>query len=267
MAESMDSPPSLANRMKSYESVYDTHLPPSQPTILRLDGHTFSKFTSNFARPFDQRIHDAMVSTCSDLLSHFPSATLAYTQSDEITLVFPTGIGSFSDRVQKIGTLAAAYTSVKFNLHLGVAVAASPAPAVRNAESVLGSAYFDARLFTVPTLEEALNCILWRCRGDAVRNSVGAFARTLFSTKELHQRNTNEVLEMIASKGVAFKDAVPAWAVEGTIVKKEQYEYEGKNLKTRELEKTTRTRTKAVDRGVTTFSEENLNLVTEKYWG
>jgi tRNA(His) guanylyltransferase len=266
MAKPTDPRLSLADRMKSYESVYDTHLPPSTPTILRLDGHTFSKFTANFSRPFDQRIHDAMSSTCADLLTHFPSATLAYTQSDEITLVFPNGIGSFNDRVQKIGTLAAAYTSVRFNLHLGKAVTRAPEPAIRNANSVLGSAYFDARLFTVQTLEETLNCLIWRCRGDAVRNSVGAFARTMFSTKELHLKNTGEVLGMIASKGVPFKDAVPSWAVEGTILKKEQYEVEGKNLKTGEVECTVRTRTKAMDRGVTIFSEENLRLVTDRYW-
>lgn len=257
---------SLGDRMKSYESTYDIHLPPLTATILRLDGHTFSKFTANFSRPFDQRIHDAMASTCADLLSHFPSATLAYTQSDEITLVFPTGIGGFNDRVQKVGTLAAAFTSARFNLHLGKEVEANPEPAVRNVQAIMGTAYFDARLFTVPTVEEALNCILWRCRGDAVRNSVGAYARTLFSAKELHLKNTDEVLMMISAKGVPFKDAVPTWAVEGTIVKKEQYEIEGTNQKTGAAERSLRTRTRAADRGVTEFSANNLRLVTEKYW-
>ena len=118
----------LGDRMKSYEAAYEVKLPPNTPTILRLDGHTFSKFTSHFARPFDQRIHDAMANTCSDLLSHFPSATLAYTQSDEITLVFPCGVGSFNDRVQKICSLAASFTSVRFNMHLSSAVLASPEP-------------------------------------------------------------------------------------------------------------------------------------------
>jgi len=116
-------------------------------------------------------------------------------------------------------------------------------------------------------VEEALNCVLWRCKGDAVRNGVGAFARTLYSTRELHGRSTQEVLEMMEKeKGVIFRTAVPSWVVEGTIVKKEQYEGEGRNLKTGELEKTMRTRTRGVDRGVLEFSEENLGLVTEKYW-
>ena len=257
---------SLGDRMKSYEELYEFKLGPATPTVLRLDGHGFSKFTSNFARPFDQRIHEAMSATCSDLLNHFPAATLAYTQSDEITLVLPTGVQSFNDRIQKLCSLAASFTSVRFNLHLAAAIRASPEPAILNTE-VLGTAHFDARLFTVPTSEEALNCVLWRCRGDAIRNSVNAFARTLFTTSELHGLNTKDVLRrMETEKMVVFRDAVPRWAVEGTMVKKEQYEFEGKNLKTGELEKTMRTRTRAVDRGVTKFSEENLKLVTERYW-
>ena len=267
MAEIAAPRESLASRMKSYESIYDYHLPANNPTILRLDGHGFSKFTVNFARPFDQRIHDAMTAACSDLLSHFPSAVLAYTQSDEITLVFPSGVGAFNDRVQKIASLAAAFTSVRFNAHLSAAVAASPEPAVKNWEKVMGTAHFDGRLFTVPSVEEALNCVLWRCKGDAIRNSVGAFARTLFSTTELHGKSTEETLRMMEKeKGLVFKDSVPSWAVAGTIVKKEQFEFEGKNEKTGEVEKTSRTRTRAVDRGVTEFSEENLRLVMEKYW-
>jgi tRNA(His) guanylyltransferase len=101
--------------MKSYEAANEVTLNPGTPAIMRLDGHGFSKFTANFDRPFDQRIHNAMVATCCDLVGHFSSATLAYTQSDEITLVFPHGVGMFSDRVQKIVSLASAYTSVRFN--------------------------------------------------------------------------------------------------------------------------------------------------------
>ena len=137
---------------------------------------------------------------------------------------------------------------------------------MKNGDKILGTAHFDGRLFTLPTVEEALNCVLWRCRFDAVRNSVGAFARTIFSTKELHGKSTREVLKMMEGKGVVFKEAVPGWAVEGTTVKKEQYEHEGKNEKTGVVEKSMRTRTKSVDWGITEFSEENLKLITEKYW-
>lgn len=109
----------LGNRMQCYEATYDTTLPSGSPIPVRVDGHTFSKFTSH-PRPPNQRIHDAMVLTFLDLLTHFPPATLTQTQSNEITLVFSTGNGAFNDRVQKIATLAAAYCSAHFNFQTRV---------------------------------------------------------------------------------------------------------------------------------------------------
>lgn len=254
--------------MKQYEASFDYKLPGSSPVILRLDGHTFSRFTASFCRPFDQRIHDAMMSTCSDLLKYFPRATVAYTQSDEITLVFPGGVQSFNDRAQKLASLAASYCSVRFNAHLTAFLAANPEPKVKDsAYDKLGTAHFDARFFAVPSVEEALNCLLWRCRTDAVRNAVHGFARTLYSDKQLHKKSTTEVREMMKrEKGVRFEDAVPPWAVAGCLMKREQYPHEGVNLKTGEREVTMRTRTRAEDGGVREFSAENLRLVTEKYW-
>jgi tRNA(His) guanylyltransferase len=260
--------PSLATRMKQYEASFDITLPSGSPTILRLDGHAFSKFTSHFCRPFDQHIHDAMIAVSKDLLEYFASATLAYTHSDEITLVFPEGVKSFNERVQKLSSLAASYCSVRFNAHLAALLTASPEPKVKDsAFDRLGTAHFDARFFTVPSVEEAFNCVLWRCRNDAVRNSVNAFARTLYSTKEMHGKTSIQLIDMMKSeKNVVYEKAVPRWALEGCLLKREQVEHEGVNLKTGTTEKTLRTRTRVEERGVRTFSAENVRLVTERFW-
>jgi tRNA(His) 5'-end guanylyltransferase len=209
-----------------------------------------------------------MIAACTDLLAYFPSATVAYTQSDEITLVFPAGVQGFNERVQKLSSLAASYCSVRFNTHLAAFLAANPEPRVKeSAFERLGTAHFDARFFAVPSVEEALNCILWRCRNDAVRNSVNAFARTMYSTNEMHGKTSKELLEMMRiEKDVEFEKAVPRWAVEGCLLKREQVEHEGVNLKTGAVEKTLRTRTRVEERGVRTFSAENLMLVTDKFW-
>jgi tRNA(His) 5'-end guanylyltransferase len=75
--------------MKEYETaaaslqILDFHL----PVLCRIDGHKFSTFTRGFTKPFDTRIHDAMVATTVDLVDQFGCAT-GYTFSDEITLVF-----------------------------------------------------------------------------------------------------------------------------------------------------------------------------------
>ena len=263
-----DKPLSLAARMKSYEAQFDQTLPLDKPIILRLDGHGFSRFTSHFARPFDERIHTAMISTCANLLHFFPRATVAYTQSDEITLVFPEGVQSFNERVQKLCSLSASYCSVRFNKHLAEALKAIPKPEVKgDVEEVLGTAHFDARFFPVPDIAEALNNLIWRCRNDAVRNSVSAFARTMYSTKEMNGKKTKDLVNMmLEEKSVRFEEAVPKWAIEGCLIKREQYEHEGVNLKTGETEKTFRTRTRVEERGIREFGDEGLKLVTSRYW-
>ncbi|KAI5460681.1 tRNAHis guanylyltransferase-domain-containing protein [Mariannaea sp. PMI_226] len=256
----------LAARMKDYEAATEIHLEPSQPAILRLDGHNFSRFTRRFAKPFDDRLHTAMVRTCADLLVEHPGATLAYTQSDEITLIFPSGVGSFSDRVMKIATLAAGFCSVHFYTHLMKALEETPEPMVKDFAS-LPLPHFDGRLFNVPSVEECLNNIIWRCRGDAIRNSISAFARGLFSAKQLHGKNKNEMVEMAKQeKGIIFRESVPPWAPEGSIVKKKLVKTGGVDAKTGKAVTVVRMTTHCDDRGMTNFSEENLALVRDKYW-
>jgi tRNA(His) 5'-end guanylyltransferase len=209
-----------------------------------------------------------MIATCADLLHFFPQATVAYTQSDEITLVFPQGVQSFNERVQKLCSLSASYCSVRFNKHLAEALKKTPEPKVKGeVEEVLSTAHFDARLSPVPSVEEALNNLIWRCRNDAVRNSVSGFARTMYSTKEMNGKKTQELIDMmLEEKNVRFAEAVPEWAIEGCLMKREQYEHEGVNLKTGEVEKTLRTRTRVEERGIRVFGHEGLKLVTDRYW-
>lgn len=256
---------SLGERMKGYEVSTEMHLTASQPAILRLDGHTFSKYTAPFAKPFDERLHVAMVKTCTDLLNAYPAASLAYTQSDEITLVFPDGVSCFNDRVMKIATLASGFCSVHFYSHLTAALAELPEPVVEDFAS-LPLPHFDARLFTVPSVEECVNNIMWRCRVDAIRNSVSAFARSHFSTMELHGKNQAEMIEMTKRKGVVYETSVPKWALEGSIVKRYLVKREAVDQKTGENVTVVRTRSRCEDRGITEFSSDTLALVRDKYW-
>lgn len=45
-------------------------------------------------------------------------------------------------------------------------------------------------------------------------------------TKELHLKNTQQISDMMrVEKGVVFEEAVPKWAAEGSMVKKEECLY------------------------------------------
>ncbi|KAJ7707525.1 tRNAHis guanylyltransferase-domain-containing protein [Mycena rosella] len=249
----------LGERMKSYEAATDQQLPADQPALIRIDGHGFSKFTKGFDKPFDECIHAVMEQTATDLLAYFPDASLAYTQSDELTLVCPRGCRTFNGRVAKLASLAAAYASVRFNHHLAAAAAV---PAHKE-----GIAHFDARAFAVPDAAEALNNLIWRAKIDCRRNSISAFGRGFYSAKELMGLSSDEIVEkVLVEKNIDFWTSTPSWARYGTTVKREQYEGMGIDGLTGAEVKTTRTRMRAEDVIWWEFNERNLALVTDKFW-
>ncbi|KAJ7261790.1 tRNAHis guanylyltransferase-domain-containing protein [Mycena haematopus] len=251
----------LAERMKRYEAATDQQLSDDQPVIIRVDGHGFSKFTRGFNKPFDDRLHEAMAHTAADLLAHFPAASVAYTQSDEITLVFPaTGTPRpFNGRVGKLASLAAGYASTRFNHHLANAADVPP--------HKLGIAHFDARAFSVPDAAEALNNLIWRAKMDCRRNSISGFGRSFYSAKELHGLNGDAIVaKVLAEKGIDFWTSAPSWARYGTTVKRERYEWAAIDGLTGAEVKSTRTRTKAEDIRWWDFNEQNLALIANKFW-
>ncbi|TPX72816.1 hypothetical protein SpCBS45565_g00114 [Spizellomyces sp. 'palustris'] len=78
----------LGDRLKALENTIDPSVPSESPFIIRLDGVSFRMFTKGLRKPFDERLTDALIDTTKDLICRF-NAVLGYSQSDEISLVFP----------------------------------------------------------------------------------------------------------------------------------------------------------------------------------
>lgn len=165
MAKSFDE---LGDTMKGYEKESDHSLPPNEPVILRLDGHSFHNFTATmgFKTPFDETFKHIMYDAATATLEFCGNSVLAYVQSDEITILLLNGSTElstpfFNNRVQKLCSLAASSCSVKFN---------------HTKEATLGHAsnvaLFDCRCFTVPR-HKVLDVFDWRQR-DAVKNAVNS---------------------------------------------------------------------------------------------
>lgn len=57
------------------------------PVIIRLDGRSFHTFTRGFKKPFDNILIDSMQQTALYLCKNVQNCVLAYTQSDEISLL------------------------------------------------------------------------------------------------------------------------------------------------------------------------------------
>lgn len=201
---------SFGDRMKLYEQAEAGRCAcPLLPIMIRLDGKGFSKWTKGLKRPYDPALSAIMVETTKYLTEYF-GACCSFTQSDEISLVL------YSDDFNK-----EVYYNGKFQKL--ASVTASVATAYFNNQSLLiwhdkPLAFFDSRVWTVPTLTEASNAFLWR-EQDATKNSISMAARHYYSHKELMNKNGSEMQEMLFKKGVNWND-YPSFFKRGTFVQK-----------------------------------------------
>jgi len=226
----------------------------------------FSKFTKGFKKPFDERIYNAMILTTMDLVKDF-NPHLAYTQSDEITLVFVPQLDQdnqfknfiFNGRVQKIVSLMSGFCSSRFTYHLSRQ--SFDQDNEKNLLDKIHLAYFDGRIFNLPNDSEVLYNIIWR-QTDAKRNSKNNLGHIHFPQKELEGLPPSDVLEKLRQKGIEWHSFPGAYKW-GTFIKKSQYLKDSENPITGEKVTATRTRI-AISSIDLNYSEESLTLITQK---
>jgi tRNA(His) guanylyltransferase len=143
-------PDEFEARMRSLEYFHSLRLLPHVWTVIRLDGRAFTRFTeARFGKPFDARFHGAMVETARALLAEM-SALYAYTESDEISLLFRPEWDFFDRELEKIVSLSAGMASAAFTQALGEA------------------AHFDSRVWLGATPPLVVDYFRWR-QADAAR--------------------------------------------------------------------------------------------------
>lgn len=201
----------LGDRMKVYEGTYaKQRFLPGLPIVARIDGRGFSRFTRGMNRPYDQTMSDAMIHTTAELVKH-TQASVGYTQSDEITLIWYSNDYKskvwFDGRVQKMTSLLGAHATLYFNQYVNKHM---PEYAKRNPT-------FDARVWNVPNLQEAVNVLIWR-EWDATKNSIQMAGHHYFSNAQLHKKNTSEIQEMLWSQHNVNWNDYPTFFKRGTYV-------------------------------------------------
>ncbi|KAL6070841.1 Thg1 domain-containing protein [Balamuthia mandrillaris] len=253
----------LGDRMKEHEKMVSStgRIDPSTPYVIRLDGHKFSKFTKAFKRPYDERIHIAMIETAKELLTTF-NPRVVYTCSDEITMVFtavnpkegeeiegddqdprkleqrkerPFNFLLHSGKIQKIVSLTAAFASSCFAYHLR-SLSYDPVTEADLLNHVQNSRpHFDSRVHNVPNNAEAYNNVYWRASYDFKRNSIAGLAQHYFSHKELQGLNTTQMLEKLEKEKQIDWNDCPDWYKWGAYVKKGSYHHVGKDRNGQEV--------------------------------
>jgi tRNA(His) guanylyltransferase len=194
---------SLGDRMKTFESVNNIKLIRRMPLIIRLDGKAFHTFTKKFDKPFDKQLSDVMAEVSKYLVKNVQGCKMAYTQSDEISLLITdydelNTDSWFDKKVQKMVSVSAAMATMKFQQLIA-------AGAIDEEKMVTKDALFDSRAFVIPK-EDVTNYFIWR-QQDAIRNSVQMLAQSLFSHKQLQKKSCKVLKEMlIEEKNTSWED-------------------------------------------------------------
>ena len=282
----------LSGRMKKYEKTLDTNIPPYMPYIVRLDGVSFSKFTTGLRRPFDNNFTSAMIKTMNDMVDKF-SAKTGYTHSDEITLVFDKictvddynngvylSVHPFNGRLQKLCSIYASYCSVRFNHHFEKLINLNKHFYKQNMiDKVDGhTATFDARIIIFSDIgdvnledididfqsREIVNHMIWRSIRDCHRNAVFTYCSKYFSHTELDHKNSDELITMLKEKhNIDWKKDVPIFLKHGVYGKRESYIKET----TIDDQIIQSTRQRITNKSfIVTYSDEMYKLLMNKHW-
>jgi len=259
---------SLGDRMKEYEEITSHKVEPNQPFVIRLDGHHFSSYSKPFNKPFDERLANAMIHTARELLANYNPSTV-YTCSDEITLCFPaienaTTQLPFNGKIQKLASLTASFAAITF--YQSIMKQPYDADVDKNLLAHLNrtSPHFDSRVFNVPSDEELLNNMIWRCHYDCRRNSVFGLAQAHFSAKKLQGLNGKEMIALLKDEKQINWEDMPDHFKFGTFLKKEKFTIDAVDAKTGENVAAERSRivSKSFDIG---YSDDNVKFVVCKY--
>lgn len=205
---------SLGDRMKEfYENRTRNFLPRRTYTIIRVDGKAFHSYTRGLARPFDEKLVNDMDETACYMCKNIQGAKFAFVQSDEISILLTDFDGLSTDawfdgNIQKMVSISASLATAKFN-------------ELRPNKIAL----FDSRVFTIPSDIEVENYFIWR-QQDTTRNSISSVAQSMFSHRELENKNTDQMQEMCFQKGVNWND-FSAKLKRGRLIVKQDYEKEG----------------------------------------
>ena len=183
----------------------------------------------------------------------------------------------FGGRVQKMVSLFAAYATMRFNIHLQDQLDLDIYGEYGNGteaerkywdtiQEKVGNAWFDARIYGVPTKEEAFNSVMWRIR-DAYKNAQSMFAQTYCSHKSLLRKTGPEQVEYcLETTGNDFSKVEDRFKY-GVLSKRESYQ---KVVTLSEMgfgdggDTVTRTRTVSWSEKLTTFSDEAVDMVVRK---
>ena len=230
----------LGKRMKEYyENIPKIKLMRRTPVIIRIDGKAFHTFTRGFKKPFDEILIKSMQETTNYLCENIQGCVLGYTQSDEISLLLVdyknlNSSAWFDYEVQKICSISASMATMAFNKSFTKNAEEFMTDCASSYEmerlyskgteeyklcevyqkAIKKGAMFDARCFNIPK-EEVTNYFYWR-QLDATRNSIQMVGQANFSHKELQNKSSNDIQNMLLTEKDINWNSIPIYQKRGS---------------------------------------------------
>ena len=207
--------------MREAESRHDRNAAPDRHLVARLDGRGFHALTRDLDmdKPYDEGFRDAMVEAARHLMQTGFRMRYAYTQSDEISLLFDPRDATFNRKYRKLLSVLAGEASASLSLAFGC------------------TASVDCRLLELDDADAVGDYFAWR-QADAERNCLLSYV--YWALRRAGRSPRAAYREMLGLSrpvmratlhdrtGVDY-DAVPAWQRYGVGLYHESYEKTGVN--------------------------------------
>lgn len=197
----------LDGTMRVFETSHDHCVLPGIFMVARLDGRGFTTLTKEkgkFEAPFDVRFRDLMIETTKHLMNCGFKVVYAFTESDEISLLFDLGIDVFGRKLRKYDSILAGEASSRFTLLLQEL------------------AVFDCRISQLPNKKLVMDYFRWR-NEDAHRNALNAHCYWMLRKEGMEKRKAASYIEhksvaekneLLFTRGINFND-LPNWQKRG----------------------------------------------------
>ncbi len=244
----------LDRKMRVFETSQDYCVLPKIFMVSRLDGRSFTRLIKekhHFKSPFDAIFRDYVIKTIKHLMNCGFRVVYAYTQSDEISLLFHQDEQVFQRKLRKFNSILAGEASAKFSMLLG------------------DLACFDCRISQLPNVELVVDYFRWRSE-DAHRNALNAYCYWTLRSEGKTPQSANDTLfglsfaeknELLFNRGINFND-IPNWQKRGVGLYWEAYDKDAINPKTGEHVKAKRRRIK-VDMDLP-MKEDYINFIKKR---
>jgi tRNA(His) 5'-end guanylyltransferase len=203
-------------RMRQFEYYHSLRILPDTWVVIRVDGRSFTRFTSTkFEKPFDIRFRDAMVQAAQALVKEM-HGIYAYTESDEISVLFQPNWTLFDRELEKLVSISASLASSVFTMAIGEAV------------------QFDSRVWVGINCSLVVDYFRWR-QADAARCALNGWC---YWTLRKAGKSLTEATSLLENASVAFKNELlfqhrinfnelPLWQRRGIGIYWETFEKEG----------------------------------------